>query len=151
MGASEPPYPLNEQQILKLLKDREFLEQLRDKFIITLGVDSKEHQYYSILAHALGNCCDEAEDEETVRHGFGAEKVKRQCDGLGIRAIMQLKTSQVGALLDELVDLNILRSEAINGETRYAFSRPSFRSMLGSAEDINDKLLEFMQNDREVH
>lgn len=59
-------------------------------------------------------------------------------------ALAKLDEKRVGVLLDELKDLNILRKESDNGETRYLFNRTSFIEMLGDKKTVQDHLLDIL-------
>lgn len=139
-----PPYPLDENQVLKLLQDSEFLDKRRDKFKMTLGIDEKEHRYYSILADMLGLYIHENED--AALSGVTADDLRQYYDddGYKIPAIKQLTNQQISVLLDELVVLNILRVDKAQEEARYAFARPSFLGMLGTKKEIEERVLGYM-------
>ena len=52
-----------------------------------------------------------------------------------------MTVEQVDALMVELCELNVMRATADN---RYLFSRRSFLSMLGTSNEVEDKLLSYL-------
>ena len=144
-----PPYWLKEAQILTLLKDREFQDNIREKYEITLGVDDMEQGYYNALAYSLARCHFDL--PEDIALGYTAEDIRNVCRELDIYSIAKLSLDQVDELLKELIELNILRSRDTDGETRYIFNRASFRHMLGDENQVDDKLAEIMEKEAAVH
>lgn len=144
-----PPYWLEEAQILTLLKDKKFQENIKNKFEITLGVDEKEKGYYKTLACALAYCYFSNPENLTV--GYSAENIRAICHQLDIHSIMELDRDQIAELLDELIDLNVLRSRFDGDETRYIFNRASFRHMLGNESEIDDELEKIMEKEANAY
>lgn len=144
-----PPYWLEEAQILTLLKDKKFQENIKNKFEITLGVDEKEKGYYKILAYALAYCYFSNPENLTV--GYSAENIRAICQQLDIHSIMELDRDQVAELLDELIDLNVLRCRSDGDDTRYIFNRASFRHMLGDESEIDDELEKIMEKEANAY
>ncbi|MGN1250924.1 MAG: hypothetical protein ACI4XW_12690, partial [Candidatus Spyradocola sp.] len=138
---SKPPYELDNKRILNLLQKEAFMEQTRQKFMMTLGIDKGEHQYYSILAYLMAYCYDENESQVD---GVSVEEICAAAEGLDIAVINRLEYAQVETLLDELCELNILYSALGSQPKRYVFSRPAFRDMLGSRDDVEAALLNYM-------
>ncbi len=137
---TRPPYVLDKKLILSLLQKKEFLEQTRQKFLMTLGIDKKEHQYYSILAHLMAYCYDENDAQVS---GVSVEELSEAASQEGIEVISRLEIAQIETLLDELCELNILYCNHGAADKRYIFSRPAFRDMLGDADDVLAALLDY--------
>ncbi len=144
-----PPYWLEEAQILTLLKDKKFQENIKNKFEITLGVDEKEKGYYKTLAYALARCY--FSNPENLSVGYSAEDIRTICRQLDIHSIMDLDRDQIVELLDELIDLNVLRSRSDGDETHYIFNRASFRHMLGDESEIDDELEKIMEKEANAY
>ncbi len=138
---TRPPYELDNKLILKLLQKEAFMEQTRQKFMMTLGIDKDEHQYYSILAYLMAYCYDE---NESRINGVSVEEICEAAETTDIAVISCLETSQVESLLDELCDLNILYSAYGAQPKRYVFSRPAFKEMLGTQDDVMEALLKYI-------
>lgn len=138
---TRPPYELDNKLILKLLQKEAFMEQTRQKFMMTLGIDKEEHQYYSILAYLMAYCYDE---NESRINGVSVEEICEAAEETGIAVISRLAISQVKSLLDELCDLNILYSAYGSQPKRYVFSRPAFKDMLGTQDDVTEALLKYI-------
>ncbi len=143
-----PPYWLEEAQILTLLKNKEFQENIREKYNITLGVDddsAQEKSYYKTLAYALAHC--HFERPADAASGYTAQDLYALCQDLDIHSIVELSQEQVDVLLGELVDLNVLRPHVTDSETRYIFNRASFRHMLGDEREVDDELERIMEKE----
>lgn len=141
----KPPYYLEKAQILTLLKDPDFQENIRQKYLITLGVDSKERGYYYTIAYALAHCYyDRPSDNQ---FGYTAQDIKNICRDFDIYSISSLTMRQLESLLDELVELNVLRRKNNSKGYTYCFNRTSFRHMLGNEEDVDTHLLEIMEKE----
>lgn len=141
--ASEPPYRLDRDVLTRLLTDEDFRRMREDRFKMTLGIDVDDHSYYDTLAHLLCYCCNNS--EEVMLYGMTAAELLSECRALSDNcALAKLDEKRVGVLLDELVDLNILRRESGSGEMRYLFNRPSFIEMLGDKEAVQNHLLDIM-------
>lgn len=139
---TRPPHELDNKLILKLLQKKEFMEQTKQKFMMTLGIDKDEHQYYSILAYLMAYCYDENESQVD---GVSVDEICEAAKTTGISVISRLESMQVETLLDELCELNILYSAHGSEPKRYVFSRPVFKDMLGTQDDVMGVLLEYME------
>lgn len=136
---------LEESQILKLLKDPEFIDNIRDKFMITLGIDKKDKGYYNTIAHLLAYCYFENPDEAAA--GYSAEQIYHVGEEFGIPSITELKNAQINSLLEELRILNVIRKDEQEDGARYIFNRTSFRHMLGDEEHVFDVLCEISEKE----
>ncbi len=137
---TKPPYELDHTLILKLLQKKEFMEQTKQKFMMTLGIDRDEHQYYSILAYLMAYCYDENQSQV---NGVSVDEICEAAGSEGISVISSLKSMQVETLLDELCELNILYTAHGFVPKRYVFSRPAFKDMLGTQDDVMEALLNY--------
>lgn len=138
---TKPPYEFDTKLILKLLQKKEFMEQTKQKFMMTLGIDKDEHQYYSILAYLMAYCYDE---NDAQANGVSVGDICEAAEMTGITVISRLEASQVETLLDELCQLNILYCPKDIPPRRYVFSRPAFKDMLGTEDDVMEALLSYM-------
>lgn len=130
-----PVYEVNEKHIKKVLADSEFMEQIREKYVITLKLD--EDNYYYLIAllmaylyHANG-----------YSTGYSVEDVKRIGSELDITKISNLDDTKLAAFMEELEELNVLRR---TDETHYLFTRFTFFQMMGTSSEVEDKLVEYM-------
>ena len=135
-----PAYEIRENHIKKVLSDPSFMEQIREKFEITLKLD-EDNMYYIIallmayLYHQNTNCASESE-------GFSAEDIIYAGQEYGIKKIVSSNPDAVNGWMQELMELNILRQTV---DHLYLFSRYSFFQMMGTATEVEDKLLEYME------
>ena len=144
-ASTQPPYTLNREVLTRLLTDEDFRNMRVDRLRMTLGIDANEHSYYDTLAHLLCYCCNSSED--ALLHGMTASELHRECIDLAPTSLIaKCDEHAIQALLDELVGLNILRTEKDESHVRYLFSRLSFIEMLGSKEDVENHLLKLLEN-----
>ena len=125
-----PGYKVTSRHISKVLADREFMAAIKEKFEITIRLG--EGHYY-ILALLLAMLYEENEKAE----GYGIDEILQSADTLGIDSFEQLGEEHIKALLDELCDLNILKTI----DSCYAFRTRSFRDLLGSKSELEDQLV----------
>ena len=126
---STPPYVVTDEHLRRVMADREFTEQIREKFEITLRLD---RGYYP-LALLIGMM----HSVVPGGNGYSARDVIYHARDLRIDALMELDEEKIDALMQELQDLNILRSV---GHNTYLLSSKNFRDLLGSEEEIFEKL-----------
>lgn len=128
-----PPYVLDENYLKNVLLDKQFLENIEEKFIITLKLD--EDNYYDIIALAVAYYYHQNKSEVTL------EDIYNCCEDLDISKIAEMEDTKLEALLDEMIELNILRKDE-NGN--YGFNRYSFFNMMGkNVDEIVDKLIKY--------
>ena len=136
-----PAYEVTQKHIKKVLSDPAFMNQIREKFEITLKLD-EDNMYYIIallMAYLYHQNANSAADSE----GFSAEDIKEAAIGVGINQVAVQKTQVINGLMQELLELNILR-HTVN--EKYLFSRYSFFQMMGTSDEIDSRLLEYMEN-----
>lgn len=134
--ADTPIYEISEDHIKKVLADSEFTEQIREKFFITLKLDEDNYYYLIALIMAYlyhGNGYNE---------GYSAADIKEAGKYLDIAKIAKLDDDKLYAFMEELKELNVLRS---TDETHYLFSKFSFFQMMGTRTEVDDKLVEYME------
>ena len=136
-----PAYEVTQKHIKKVLSDPSFMNQIREKFEITLKLD-EDNMYYIIallMAYLYHQNANSAADSE----GFSADDIKEAAIGVGINQVAVQKTQVINGLMQELLELNILR-HTVN--EKYLFSRYSFFQMMGTSDEIDSRLLEYMEN-----
>ena len=137
-----PPFQLDESQIRNLLREPDFLNNIKDKYMSTLGIDSEEEGYYKILAYLLADCY--YLHENAGSEGVSAKMIRETAVKFDINLVRALSQNQIEVLMSELEQLNILRCITGSTPSRYIFNRDSFRHMLGGQEEVEDYLLEVM-------
>lgn len=130
---SAPPYWLDEGTIRNLLQKEDFVEQIHDKFFITLDVE-EDKLYYRALAYALAYCYYDASEDSV--EGYTFEQIRDVYEGFEIRGLCQLEAENVKTLLSEMEDLNVL----VQMDNRYSFNGANFRHMMGDEETVMNEL-----------
>lgn len=134
--ADTPIYEVSEAHIKKVLADPEFMQQIREKYVITLKLD--EDNYYYLIALIMAYLYH----RNGYNEGYSAEDIHNAGKELDINKISELSISKLTAFMEELNELNVLRSI---DDTRYLFTRFTFFQMMGTASEVEDKLVEYME------
>jgi hypothetical protein len=133
--AETPPYVVSEELIKKVLAESDFRAQIREKFMITLMLGDDD--YYYILALILAYLYRNYSSED----GYTAAEILNVAKELEISRIADMSVEQVQALMTELRELNVVKEAG----HKYLFARYNFSSMLGNAEEVDDKLLSYAE------
>ena len=131
-----PPYVVSDEHLRRVMANKEFMEQIYEKFEITLKLDQDQGSCYYPLALLIGWM----QNAISSNNGYTAREVLHYARDLSVRPLADLDEDQIGALLMELQDLNILRSVSSNS---YLLASKNFRDLLGSDDEISEKLEEF--------
>ena len=113
------------------------MDQIREKFIITLKLD--EDNYYYLIALIMAYLYH----TNGFNDGYSAEDIKNAGKNLDIAKIAELNDDKLSAFMEELKELNVLRS---TDDMRYLFTRFTFFQMLGTSSEVEDKLMEYMED-----
>lgn len=133
--AETPPYVVSEELIKKVLAESDFRAQIREKFMITLTLG--EDDYYYILALIMAYLYRNYDSED----GYTAAEILDVAKELEIGRIADMDVDQVQALMTELRELNVVKEAG----HKYLFARYNFSSMLGNAEEVDDRLLSYAE------
>ena len=74
--------------------------------------------------------------------GYTAEDVRKAGEDLSIAKISGMEETRLGAFMEELKELNVLRS---TDDTHYLFTRVTFFQMMGTSSEVEDKLEDYME------
>ena len=132
-----PPYIISENHVKKTLSDETLLQQIREKFIITLKVDQDDYYYLIAL---LGAYHYHFSEESSM---FSAEDIQSHAREYGIKKLSGLSEESIHALMEEMRELNVLQSVTASN---YRFARYNFCQMMGSEEEVCDKIEEEAQH-----
>lgn len=128
--AKNPPYALDDDYLKNMLGNREFQEEINQKFQITLHLD--DDNYYEILALAVAMIYY----EHNRPVGVDLTEIKNICLMCGVDKITRLSDAELTSLLDEMVALNLLR----RADGKFEFNRYAFWHMMGTESEVNEKL-----------
>lgn len=128
-----PPYVVSDEHLRRVMADKEFVDQIHEKFEITLTLDQDQGSCYYPLTLLIGWMYNVAPS----KNGYTARDVLDQARDLAVYPLAELDVEKIDALLLELQDLNILRSVSNDS---YLLSSKNFRDLLGSDDEIFDKL-----------
>ena len=126
---------ISEGHIKKILADKEVNEQIRQKYEITLRLG--EDNYYYIIALLMAYLYH----RNGYSEGYTAKDIKDAGTDLEISKISDLEIEKLSAYMEELCDLNVLRN---TDDNRYLFTRFTFFQMMGTSDDVEEKLMEYM-------
>ena len=131
-----PIYEVSEDHIKRVLADPEFTQQIREKYIITLKLD--EDNYYYLIALLMAYLYH----NNGYSEGYSAEDIMEAGRELDVSKIADLDIVKLRAFMDELCELNVLRS---TDDTHYLFTRFTFFQMMGTSSEVEDKIVEYME------
>lgn len=129
-----PPYVVSDEHLRRVMSDREFVDQIHEKFEITLTLDQDQGSLYYPVTLLIGWMYNDAPSKS----GYTARDVLRCARELSIGLVSALDEEKISALLLELQDLNILRSVSNDS---FLLASKNFRDLLGSDEEIMNKLI----------
>lgn len=125
-----PPFILDEKYLKALMDDRNFVNEIENRFKLTLRIDTNDDDLYYVIT--LGVAYLYALEEPVT--------VSNLKQILCNTKIADLTDSQLAALLEELEELNVLRE--VNKD-EYIFNRYSFFSMMGTQDKIEKEIEEY--------
>ena len=131
-----PPYVVSDEHLRRVMADKEFVEEIHNKFEATLTLDQKQGSFYYPLTLLIGWMYNVANSKS----GYTARDVMHHAKDLAISSLADLDLEKIDTLLMELQDLNILRSVSNDS---YLLASKNFRDLLGSDEEIFEKLMNF--------
>lgn len=131
-----PPYNVTESHIKKVLSDKSFTDEVKNRLEMTLHVNDKSDNSYYIIALILAYL----NFEEPKDKGYKPEKILEFAKEFNVMRISGLSNEQLAAILDEMCDLNILSSI----ENHYTFSTDGFRDLLGNRITVMENLDKFI-------
>ena len=132
-----PIYEVSEEHIKKILADKEFNEQIRQKYFITLKLG--EDNYYYIIALLMAYLYH----RNGYSEGYTAKDIKAAGTYLEIPKLSDLENEKLSAYMEELRELNVLRS---TDDNKYLFTRFTFFQMMGTSDDVEEKLMDYMED-----
>ena len=132
-----PPYYVRKEQIKKILAEESLQQDIREKFFITLKVG--EDDYYYIIALLVAYHYHQNKSQ----NGCSVEELRQLADTFSIGKLAVLNAEKIFALMEEMSELNVLQH---TGDGRYRFTRHSFCQMMGTIQQIDDELLNYMED-----
>ena len=116
-------------------RSRDLQEQIRRRFEWTLQLDSK----YEAIAYATAWIC--RDDPRVLQDGVAQERILDDVHQWWQAGFKDVGPSRLRALLEELVELGVLRRIRDGNEGgRYTLRNPNVLSLLGDQEEIDRKL-----------
>ena len=136
-NADTPIYRISEEHIKKVLADREFTKDIKTKIEITLRLG--EDKYYFVIANLLAHLYY----KQNRLEGYSPREILNAAAEFGLikEPLLPNEEEKVGALMEELCELNILRK---TGEAEYLFSRQRILRIVGTLNEVEETLLKLM-------
>ena len=133
---TSPPYEIKEGLIKRVLAESDFRSQIREKFMITLKVGDDDYYYILALILAYLYMSNDRED------GYTSTEILEIAEEFCIKRIGDMSADQIDALMTELCELNVMR---VTSGGKYLFSRYNFLSMMGTSDEVDERLLSFTE------
>lgn len=133
-----PPYVLSNEHMRRVMSDKDFMYQIYHKLEITLKLGEDEGCCYYPLTLFISWLYSYLPANNKT--GYTAQTILAHASDLSIKPLADLDVDRIDAMLQDLQDLNILRSVSNNS---YLLSSKNFRDMLGTDEEVYEKLTEW--------
>lgn len=132
-NADTPIYTISENHIKKVLADKDFTDDIKTKIEITLGLGTDK--YY----HAIANLLAYLYYNQSNVDGYSPRDILNTAEDFDLveKKILPDSEEKIGALMEELCELNILRKNGAN----YLFSRQRILQIVGTLVEVEDALL----------
>ena len=137
-NADTPIYTISDDHIKKVLADKEFTRDIKTKIEITLGLGTDK--YYHAIANLLAYLYYNRNNVE----GYLPLDILNTAEDFGLIENNTLPASEekIGALMEELCELNILRK---NSADKYLFSRQRILRIVGTVNEVDDALIKLAE------
>lgn len=136
-----PVYEVNPNHIKKVLADPHFKDQIREKFEITLKLG--DDNMYFIIALLMAYLYHQNTNSAAENDGFSAIDIIEAAEEYSVKKVVDQDEIVIEGLMQELVELNILRLTVSN---KYLFSKYSFYQLMGTSSEVEDKLVKYMED-----
>lgn len=133
-----PPYWITSKHVDEAYQDRELQQAIKHRFQLTLQLDPR----YEFIAHVIAH--ESLTDEESARVGIPVKDIRSKAMEFWSEGFVSTATDSFRVLLDEMVDLGVLRRVK---EGYYTLRSPNLLSLMGSLSEIEEELL---REDREL-
>lgn len=139
-GYSEntPIYEISDEHIKKVLADKDFTQDIKNKIEITLRLG--EDKYYYVIANLLAHLYYNQSKVE----GYSPQEILMVAEEFDLvrEPFLPSEEEKIGALMEELCELNILRR---TGTAKYLFSRQRILRIVGTLKEVDETLLRLME------
>lgn len=132
-----PPYIVQERHIRKVLSDADFLQEVREKFMVTLRLGGDDYYYIIAVIMAYMHYTENREK------GYTAKEILIFGRSYGISKIERLSEEEIEALMEEMRELNVFR---MAGRGRYLFALDRFLKLMGSKDALDEELAKYMED-----
>ncbi|MGN0683467.1 MAG: hypothetical protein ACI4JY_07305, partial [Oscillospiraceae bacterium] len=136
-----PYYEVNEGHIKKVLSDSAFMSKVNEKLEASLFTEEKGHSHYHIIALIFAYLYYDSPAEKK----YTIDDLMRVAGEYRITRLLNLNREKIEELLNEMWDLNILSKE----DSYYRFAAEGFRELLGSKEQIENSMGDYMEEGRQ--
>jgi Cdc6-like AAA superfamily ATPase len=127
-----PPYIITSKHVDEAYQDRELQQAIKHRFQLTLQLD----QRYELIAHVIAY--ESLTDEEVSKTGIPVKDIRTKAIEFWPEGFEATATDSFRVLLDEMVDLGVLRRVM---EGYYTLRSPNLISLMGTLSEIEEELL----------
>ncbi|NOK17820.1 ATP-binding protein [Corallococcus carmarthensis] len=137
----QPPYLLREADVEEVYRRQDTRQLIRERFEWTLALDTRyQAVVWSLIAH-------QSEGRDGYSRSFSTGDILSQVRGFWRQGFEEVESDQMRGLLDEMVGLGVLIR---NGLGEYRLRSPNVVRLLGSTNDIWNKLIELEKKEKPV-
>lgn len=135
---SLPPYTVRRQDVEAVYRRSDVREHIRERFDWTLALDPR----YQAIAWSL--IVEQMAQHDSYALAFAPGEILTQVRGWWPAAFATVPGDEFRGLLEELVGLGVL---ARNADGHYRLRSPNLVRLMGTEQDIEDRLLELAAKD----
>ncbi len=128
-----PPYKILSQHIEEAYQGTSLRKSIKDRFSWTLQLD----QRYEVIAYIIAYETFINKDDTDYQHGFSLDWVEKEAKSWWPEGFKNNLGNNILILLDEMVDLGILRRVEQN---KFTLRSPNVGLLLGSEEELESVL-----------
>lgn len=132
-GSSLPPHLVEQKIVETVYRKPQVRERIRERFDWTLALDMR----YQAIAWTLIE--DQMEVPDSYAHPYPSGDILRMVRGWWPQVFDDMSLDQLRGLLDEMCGLGVL---VRNADGYYRLRSPNLVRLMGTAADIEDRLLE---------
>ncbi len=129
-----PPYEILSKHVEEAYQSTSLRKSIKDRFLWTLQLD----QRYEVIAYAIARETFIGDDDTSYQHGFSLKWIEKEAKSWWSEGFKNNLGNNILVLLDEMVDLGILRK---TDQNRFALRSPNVGLLLGTEEEMDAVLV----------
>ncbi len=138
-----PPFTVTPEVIEAAYRAEGLREFIRGRFHLTLNLDKR----YEVIAYSIASLC--LSEESALVAGISRVRIHDEAANWWPGGFAESGTEVFASLLDEMVGLGVLRKAGADEDQTYSLRNPNVLLLMGTKDQIEEKLLEERENPQE--